>query len=67
MLEKLSKLLKMPVSFLPTAALHLSLALASALQRGLFPALQHSLHSTAKNEHYLYKQPSLQAHLSLLS
>lgn len=51
MLEKLSKLLKMNVNFLPTTSLHLSLTLASALQSGLFPALQHSLHSTAKNEH----------------
>lgn len=51
MLEKLSKLLKMNVNFLSTTSLHLSLTLASALQSGLFPALQHSLHSTAKNEH----------------
>lgn len=57
-LEKLSKLLKMTVSFLPTALLQPSLALASALQSGLFPALQHSLHSTAKNEH-LFIQTTL--------
>jgi len=67
MLEKLSELLKMNVNFLPATSLHLSLTLASALQSGLFPAFSIVCIPLPRMNIYLYKQPSLPAHLPVLS